>query len=67
MLVSMHRVRYHVKTGYVIVLHLMNVYCHGSIRDELQSASFGSVCLVGMFSCPPELQLHLFYPVSLIF
>lgn len=28
----------------------MNVYCHGSIRDELQSASFGSVCLVGMFS-----------------
>lgn len=28
----------------------MNVYCHGSIRDELHSASFGSVCLVGMLS-----------------
>lgn len=28
----------------------MNVYCLRSIRDELQSASSGSVCIVGLVS-----------------
>lgn len=33
----------------------MNVYCRRSIRDELQSASFGSVCIVGLFSLSSQI------------